>query len=361
MPDIEKPKEKEKLIDTTIEAIKRQFGEGSIMKYGENKHPDIEVVPTGSLALDIALGIGGLPKGRIIEIYGAESSGKTTLALHSIAEAQKLGGVAAFIDAEHALDPLYAQKLGVKIEDLIISQPDNGEQALEITDALVKSGAVDLIVIDSVAALVPKSEIEGDMGDSFIGAQARLMSQAMRKLTGSISKSNTILLFINQVRMKISTIPFGNPETTPGGLALKFYSSVIIHIKKLENITQGEEILGSSIKMTIKKNKLSPPFKVAETVLLYEKGFSKELELIELGTKLELIKKTGTWFSYEDIKLGQGKLNAASFLNTNPEVSIEIENKIREYYQLKPLKLSVTKNNDNKNSEEETKKGKKNG
>lgn len=360
MQDLEKSKEKEKLIDTTIEAIKRQFGEGSIMKYGENKHPDIEVIPTGSLALDIALGIGGLPRGRIIEIYGAESSGKTTLALHAIAEAQKMGGVAAFIDAEHALDPLYAQKLGVKIEDLIISQPDNGEQALEITDALVKSGAVDIIVIDSVAALVPKSEIEGDMGDSFIGAQARLMSQAMRKLTGSISKSKTILLFINQVRMKIQTVPFGNPETTPGGLALKFYSSIIIHIKKLENITQGEDTLGSSVKMTVKKNKLSPPFKVAETVLLYEKGFSKELELIELGTKLDLIKKTGTWFSYQDIKLGQGKLNAASFLSSNNEIALELENKIREYYQLKPIKpLNVT--NENKSSEEEVKKGKKNG
>ncbi|MEJ5273074.1 MAG: recombinase RecA [Spirochaetota bacterium] len=361
MPDIEKSKEKEKLLDTTIEAIKRQFGEGSIMKYGENKHPDIEVVPTGSLALDIALGIGGLPKGRIIEIYGAESSGKTTLALHCIAEAQKLGGVAAFIDAEHALDPLYAQKLGVKIEDLIISQPDNGEQALEITDALIKSGAVDLIVIDSVAALVPKSEIEGDMGDSFIGAQARLMSQAMRKLTGSISKSNSILLFINQVRMKISTMPFGNPETTPGGLALKFYSSIIINIKKLENITQGEETLGASVKMTVKKNKLSPPFKVAETVLLYEKGFSKELELIELGTKLDLIKKTGTWFSYQDIKLGQGKLNAANFLMDNKEIAIEIENKIREHFQLKPIKVSSNSSNNNKTNEDDVKKGKKNG
>lgn len=360
MQDLERSKEKEKLIDTTIEAIKRQFGEGSIMKYGENKHPDIEVIPTGSLALDIALGIGGLPRGRIIEIYGAESSGKTTLALHAIAEAQKIGGVAAFIDAEHALDPLYAQKLGVKIEDLIISQPDNGEQALEITDALVKSGAVDIIVIDSVAALVPKSEIEGDMGDSFIGAQARLMSQAMRKLTGSISKSKTILLFINQVRMKIQTVPFGNPETTPGGLALKFYSSIIIHIKKLENITQGEDTLGSSVKMTVKKNKLSPPFKVAETVLLYEKGFSKELELIELGSKLDLIKKTGTWFSYQDIKLGQGKLNAASFLSSNAEISLEIENKIREYYQLKPIK-HLNANAENKSSEEEVKKGKKNG
>ena len=355
MPEIEKTKEK--MIDTTIESIKRQFGEGSIMKYGENQHPDIEVIPSGSLALDIALGVGGFPKGRIIEIYGAESSGKTTLALHTIAEAQKNGGVAAFIDAEHALDPLYAQKLGVKIEDLIISQPDNGEQALEITDALVKSGAIDIIVIDSVAALVPKSEIEGDMGDSFIGAQARLMSQAMRKLTGSISKSNSTLLFINQVRMKISTIPFGNPETTPGGLALKFYSSVIVHIKKLENITQGEEILGSGIKMTVKKNKLSPPFKVAATVLLYNKGFSKELELIELGTKLEIIKKTGTWFSYQEVKLGQGKLNAASFLETNKDIAIEIENKIRENYQLKTIMTDITKSS----IQEEVKKGKKNG
>ncbi|MFN3411000.1 MAG: recombinase RecA [Exilispira sp.] len=361
MQDQEKLKEKEKMIETTLEAIKRQFGDGSIMKYGDNKHSDIEVIPTGSLALDIALGIGGLPRGRIIEIYGAESSGKTTLALHAIAEAQKMGGVAAFIDAEHALDPLYAQKLGVKIEDLIISQPDNGEQALEITDALVKSSAIDIIVIDSVAALVPKSEIEGDMGDSFIGAQARLMSQAMRKLTGSISKSKTILLFINQLRMKIQTIPFGNPETTPGGLALKFYSSIIINIKKLENITQGDEILGSAVKMTVKKNKLSPPFKVAETVLLYDKGFSKELELIELGTKLDLIKKTGTWFSYQDLKLGQGKLNAATFLSNNIEVSIELENKIREHFQLKPIKQINDKSNDKKNNEEDSKKGKKNG
>ncbi len=355
MPDIEK--NKGKLVEATIESIRRQFGDGSIMKYGDNKRPDIEVISSGSLALDIALGIGGLPKGRIIEIYGAESSGKTTLALHAIAEAQKTGGVAAFIDAEHALDPLYAQKLGVKIEDLIISQPDNGEQALEITDALVKSGAIDIIVIDSVAALVPKSEIEGDMGDSFIGAQARLMSQAMRKLTGSISKSNTILLFINQLRMKISAMTFGNPETTPGGLALKFYSSIIINLKKLENITQGDETIGTSIKMTVKKNKLSPPFKVAETVLLYNKGICKELELIELGTKIDIIKKTGTWFSYQDVKLGQGKLNAAIFLESNKEISLEIENKIREYFQLKPVKVE----NQKSNNEEEVKKGKKNG
>ncbi|HOV46504.1 MAG: recombinase RecA [Spirochaetes bacterium] len=356
MPENEKLS-KEKMVETTIETIRRQFGDGSIMKYGQNERPDIEVIPTGSLALDIALGIGGFPRGRIVEVYGAESSGKTTLALHSIAEAQKLGGVAAFIDAEHALDPSYAQKLGVKIEDLIISQPDNGEQALEITDVLVKSGAIDIIVIDSVAALVPRSEIEGDMGDSFIGAQARLMSQAMRKLTGSISKSKTILLFINQVRMKISTVPFGNPETTPGGLALKFYSSVIVNIKKIEDITQGDEKLGIGVKMTVKKNKLSPPFKVAETVLLFDRGFSKELEIIELASKLDIIKKTGTWFSYQDIKLGQGKMNAADFLVANKEISLEIENKIREYYSVKPV-LSITLNAFAETSETKPKKSK---
>lgn len=334
-------KEKEKIVESTIQTIRKQFGEGSIMKLGEKTSMNIETIPTGSLALDIALGVGGIPRGRIIEIFGAESSGKTTLALHMIASAQKLGGIAAFIDAEHALDPSYAKKIGVQIENLLISQPDTGEQALEICDALVKSGSIDIIVVDSVAALVPKAEIDGDMGDSHIGLQARLMSQALRKLTASISKTNTIVIFINQVRMKISTMPFGNPETTTGGLALKFYSTVRIHVKKLETIKKGDQVLGSVLKLTIKKNKVAPPFKVAQTSIFFDRGISKSLEILLIGESIGVIKKVGTWYSYNDVKLGQGKLNAMNFLDGNEELLIEIENKIREYYGL----ITIDSNN----------------
>lgn len=334
----EKEIQKDDILQSTIDSIKKQFGEGAIMRLGDKVIQEIEVVPTGSLSLDIALGVGGIPRGRIIEIYGAESSGKTTLALHMIAEVQKLGGVAAFIDAEHALDPSYAKKIGVQIENLLISQPDTGEQALEICDALVKSGQVDIIVIDSVAALVPKAEIDGDMGDSHIGLQARLMSQALRKLTASIAKTNTIVIFINQIRMKINTMPFGNPETTTGGLALKFYSSIRINVKKIDSLKEGEEYTGNSIKLTVKKNKVAPPFKTANITLTFDRGIDKTLEILELAEKINLVKKVGSWYSYNDIKLGQGKSNATKFLEENPKYLEEMEDKIREFYGLKKVK-----------------------
>ncbi len=323
----------DKLLDSTIESIRKQFGEGAIMKLGEKSALDVETFPTGSLALDIALGVGGIPKGRVIEIYGAESSGKTTLALHMVAEAQKQGGVAAFIDAEHALDPSYAKKLKVQTENLLVSQPDTGEQALEICDSLVKSGSVDLIVVDSVAALVPKAEIDGDMGDSHVGLQARLMSQALRKLTSSIAKTKTTVIFINQIRMKIGVM-FGNPETTTGGMALKFYSSLRIEVRKLSALKNSEEQFGNEIKLSIRKNKVAPPFKTAMTSIFYNKGINKYLEILLIGTTIDIVTKVGTWYSYGDTRLGQGKINSTNFLEENPEIANEIEKKIRIHYEL---------------------------
>ena len=321
-----------KALESALGQIERSFGKGSIMRLGQNHAvQDIESISTGSLGLDIALGIGGLPKGRIIEVYGPESSGKTTLALHVVAEQQKEDGICAFVDAEHALDPNYAKKLGVDLDELLISQPDTGEQALEITDTLVRSGAISLVVVDSVAALTPKSELEGDMGDSQVGTQARLMSQAMRKLTGSISRSNCMVLFINQIRMKIGVM-FGSPETTTGGNALKFYSSVRIDIRRIGAIKNRDEIVGSSTRVKIVKNKVAPPFKMAEFDILYGKGISKTGELIDLGIKAGLIEKSGSWFSYGDERIGQGRLNACEFLDKNPSIAEEVESKIREFF-----------------------------
>ncbi|NLV88083.1 MAG: recombinase RecA [Tissierellia bacterium] len=320
--------EKKKALDLAISQIEKQFGIGSIMRLGENAKLNIEVVPTGSLDLDIALGIGGLPRGRIIEIFGPESSGKTTVSLHAIAETQKLGGVAAFIDAEHALDPSYAERLGVDIENLIISQPDTGEQALEITEALVRSGAVDIVVVDSVAALVPKAEIEGEMGDSHIGLQARLMSQALRKLAGSINKSNTIVIFINQLREKVGVM-FGNPETTTGGRALKFYASVRLDVRRIDSIKQGDEIIGNRTRVKVVKNKLAPPFKQAEFDIMYGTGISKEGSLLDAGVTTNIINKSGSWYSYGEHRLGQGRENSKEFLRENPTIAKEIEDKIR--------------------------------
>lgn len=299
------------------------------MKLGESTHMKVEVVPSGALALDIALGIGGLPKGRIIEVYGPESSGKTTVALHAIAEVQKLGGQAAFIDAEHALDPKYANALGVNIDELLLSQPDTGEQALEIAEALVRSGAVDIIVVDSVAALVPKAEIEGDMGDSHVGLQARLMSQALRKLSGAINKSNTIAIFINQLREKIGVM-FGNPETTPGGRALKFYSSVRLDVRRVESIKMGNEVVGNRTKIKVVKNKVAPPFKQADVDIMYGEGISREGSLVDIGTEMDIVNKSGAWYSYEGERLGQGRENAKQFLKEHQDIALLIENKIRE-------------------------------
>ena len=322
--------DKSKALAAALLQIEKQFGKGSIMRLGAGEViDDIEVVSTGSLGLDIALGIGGLPRGRVVEIYGPESSGKTTLTLQVIAEMQKLGGIAAFIDAEHALDPQYAQKLGVELGDLLISQPDTGEQALEICDALVRSGSVDLIVIDSVAALTPKAEIEGEMGDSLPGLQARLMSQALRKLTGSIKRTNTLVIFINQIRMKIGVM-FGNPETTTGGNALKFYASVRLDIRRTGSIKKGEEVIGSETKVKVVKNKVSPPFKVAQFDILYGEGISREGEIIDLGAELNIVEKSGSWYSYGGDRIGQGKDNAREYLRSNPEVALEIENRVRE-------------------------------
>jgi recombination protein RecA len=321
--------DKEKALAAALGQIEKSYGKGSVMKLGQRPAVDIEAISTGSLGLDIALGIGGLPKGRIVEIFGRESSGKTTLTLHAIAEAQKKGGTCAFIDAEHALDPAYAKKLGVNIDELIISQPDTGEQALEIADTLVRSGAIDLLVIDSVAALVPKAEIEGEMGDSHMGLQARLMSQALRKLTGSISKSNTIIIFINQIRMKIGVM-FGNPETTTGGNALKFYASVRLDIIKTGSIKEKDVVIGNQTKVKVVKNKVSPPFRTAEFDIIYGHGISKEGEMIDLGVKLELVEKSGSWFSYKDTRIGQGRENAKQYLKEHPQVYAELEKKIRE-------------------------------
>lgn len=321
---------KKKALAAALGQIERQFGKGAVMRMGDSSAArDIEVISTGSLGLDIALGVGGLPKGRIVEIYGPESSGKTTLTLQVIAECQKQGGTAAFVDAEHALDPIYAQKLGVNVDDLLVSQPDNGEQALEIADMLVRSGAVDVVVIDSVAALTPKAEIEGDMGDAHVGLQARLMSQALRKLTANIKRSNTLVIFINQIRMKIGVM-FGNPETTTGGNALKFYASVRLDIRRIGNIKKGEEITGSETRVKVVKNKVAPPFKQAEFEILYGEGISREGELVDLGVKQNLIGKAGAWYSYKGEKIGQGKDNARQYLKEHPEVAAEIEKAVRE-------------------------------
>ncbi|MDT8976677.1 MULTISPECIES: recombinase RecA [Paenibacillus] len=315
-------------LEMALRQIEKQFGKGSIMKLGESNHMQVEIVPSGSLALDIALGIGGLPRGRIIEVYGPESSGKTTVALHAIAEVQKTGGQAAFIDAEHALDPAYANKLGVNIDELLLSQPDTGEQALEIAEALVRSGAVDIIVIDSVAALVPKAEIEGEMGDSHVGLQARLMSQALRKLSGAISKSKTIAIFINQLREKVGVM-FGNPETTPGGRALKFYSSVRLDVRRVETIKQGTDMIGNRTRIKVVKNKVAPPFKQADIDIMYGEGISREGSIVDIGTEMDIVQKSGAWYSFEGERLGQGRENAKQFLKEHSEIALTIENQIR--------------------------------
>ncbi len=320
---------KNKLVDDAIDQIRKKFGEGSIMRLGDAKKMNVESIPTGSISLDIALGIGGIPKGRIIEIYGPESSGKTTLTLHIIAESQKRGGVAAFIDAEHALDPDYAKRIGVKVNDLFISQPDNGEQALEIVDALVRSNSVDIIVVDSVAALTPRAEIEGEMGDSHMGLQARLMSQALRKLTGIISKSNTTIIFINQIRMKIGVM-FGNPETTTGGNALKFYSSVRMDIRRKEQIKDGDKVIGNHTVVKVVKNKVAPPFQIAEFDIMYNQGISRIADLITTAAKYNVVQKSGTWFSYDGQKLGQGMEASKKFLEANPKLILEIQKKVKE-------------------------------
>lgn len=320
-------------LDQALKQIEKQFGKGSIMKLGEQTDRQIATSSSGSLALDAALGVGGYPRGRVIEIYGPESSGKTTVALHAIAEVQAAGGQAAFIDAEHALDPVYAQKLGVNIDELLLSQPDTGEQALEIAEALVRSGAIDIVIIDSVAALVPKAEIEGEMGDSHVGLQARLMSQALRKLSGAINKSKTIAVFINQIREKVGVM-FGNPEVTPGGRALKFYSSVRLEVRRGEAIKQGNDIMGNKTRIRVVKNKVAPPFRTAEVDIMYGEGISKEGEIVDLGAELEIVQKSGAWYSYEGERLGQGRENAKQFLKENTDIRAEIAGKIRSSYGL---------------------------
>lgn len=321
--------DKVKALEDAFKAIEKQFGKGSVMKLGDKVDMNVEVIPSGSISLDMALGVGGYPKGRIIEIYGPESSGKTTFALHAIAEAQKEGGIAAFIDAEHALDPKYAKALGVDIDNLIVSQPDTGEQALEIAEHLIRSGAISIVVVDSVAALVPKVEIDGDMGDSHIGTQARLMSQAMRKLSGVISKSNTVAIFINQIREKVGVM-FGSPETTSGGRALKFYATIRLDIRRVEQIKQGTDIVGNLTRVKVVKNKVAPPFKVIDVDLIYGKGVSREAEILDLAVANDIINKSGAWFSYNDEKLGQGRENVKEFMKQNPNFTKEIEEKIRE-------------------------------
>ena len=323
--------EKMKALEAALGQIEKQFGKGSVMKLGDYTAMNVEAIPTGALSLDIALGIGGIPRGRIIEVFGPESSGKTTIALHMIAEAQKMGGEAAFIDAEHALDPVYAKHLGVDIDNLIVSQPDTGEQALEIAEALVRSGALDIIVVDSVAALVPKAEIDGDMGDSHVGLQARLMSQALRKLAGVINKSKCVIVFINQLREKVGVM-FGNPETTPGGRALKFYASVRLDIRRVESLKQDGEVIGNRTRVKVVKNKVAPPFREAEFDIIYGKGVSKEGNILDIAVNLEIIEKSGSWFSYQGTRIGQGRENAKAYLAENPEVAKEIETKIRENY-----------------------------
>lgn len=354
--------DRQKALDAALGQIERQFGKGSIMRLGDNQTLDIASVSTGSLGLDVALGIGGLPFGRVVEIYGPESSGKTTLTLEVIAEAQKMGKTCAFVDAEHALDPIYAEALGVNVDDLLISQPDTGEQALEICDMLVRSGAVDVVTVDSVAALTPKAEIEGEMGDSHVGLQARLMSQALRKLTSNIKKSNTMCIFINQIRMKIGVM-FGNPETTTGGNALKFYSSVRLDIRRTGALKEGDEVVGNETRVKVVKNKVAPPFKEANFQILYGKGISKEGELIDLGVKHKMVDKAGAWYSYNGDKIGQGKANSMKFMQENPKIADELEKRLRELLLARPEKktkedrqaerAAEAKKNDKKNSEKD--------
>ena len=329
---MEENTERKKALEMAMSQIEKQFGKGSVMKLGEYKAMEVEAIPTGALSLDIALGIGGVPRGRIVEVFGPESSGKTTLALHVVAEAQKQGGDAAFIDAEHALDPVYAKKLGVDIDNLIVSQPDTGEQALEITESLVRSGALDVIVVDSVAALVPKAEIDGDMGDSHMGLQARLMSQALRKLAGAINKSKTVIIFINQLREKIGVM-FGNPETTTGGRALKFYASVRLDIRKIENIKQDGEFKGSRVRVKVIKNKVAPPFREAEFDIVYGEGISKAGNILDMAVNLDIIEKSGSWFSYNGERIGQGRENVKNWLKENPDVLKEVEDKVRANFE----------------------------
>ena len=343
--------EKVKALEAAMSQIEKQFGKGSVMKLGNATKMNVEAIPTGSLALDVALGIGGIPKGRIIEIFGPESSGKTTLALHCLAEVQKSGGEAAFIDAEHALDPVYAKNLGVDIDNLIVAQPDTGEQGLEIAEALIRSGAIDLIVVDSVAALVPKAEIDGDMGDAHIGLQARLMSQGLRKLAGTISKTNATIIFINQLREKVG-IMFGNPETTPGGRALKFYASVRLDIRKIENIKTNGEVLGSRTRVKVVKNKVAPPFREAEFDIIYGKGISKEGNILDLAVNLDIVEKSGSWFSYNGNKIGQGRENVKIYLEENKEVMNEIEKKIRDNFN-KAFENALVEDNQIQDAEQE--------
>jgi len=334
MADNKEKQDRLKALDAAISQIEKQYGRGSVMKLGESSSElKVETVPTGSLSLDIALGQGGLPKGRIVEIYGPESSGKTTLALHCLAEVQKRGGIAGFIDAEHALDPVYAKNIGVNIDELYISQPDSGEQALEICETMVRSGAIDIVIVDSVAALVPKAEIDGDMGDSHVGLQARLMSQALRKLTGVVSKTNCIVIFINQLREKVGVM-FGNPETTTGGRALKFYSSVRLDVRRVESLKQGGEVIGNHTRVKVVKNKIAPPFKQAEFDIMFGTGISKEGDILDIATDLDIVNKSGAWFAYKDEKIGQGRENAKEYLVQHPDICLEIENLVREHYGL---------------------------
>lgn len=342
--------DKKKALEMAITQIEKQFGKGSIMKLGEESKMQLECISTGSIDLDIALGLGGVPRGRVVEIYGPESSGKTTLALHIIAEAQYNGGSAAFIDAEHALDPSYALKLGVDVDNLIVSQPDTGEQALEIAEALVRSGAIDVIVVDSVAALVPKAEIEGEMGDSHVGLQARLMSQALRKLAGSVNKSKTTTIFINQLREKVG-IMFGNPEVTPGGRALKFYASVRLDVRRIDSIKQGTDILGNRTRVKVVKNKVAPPFKMAEFDIMYGEGISRSGDVLDVSANLDIVKKSGAWYSYGDQRLGQGREAAKQFLKDNPQIFLTVENQIREHYNL-PLRKGLIETQEPQTAEE---------
>ncbi|NNN22278.1 MAG: recombinase RecA [Acidimicrobiales bacterium] len=337
---MEKNEEQGKALSAALSQIEKQFGKGSIMRMGENLHMAVEAIPTGAMALDLALGVGGLPKGRVVEIFGPESSGKSTLALHAVAEAQRQGGTCAYIDAEHAMDPIYARAIGVDIDDLLISQPDTGEQALEIAEMLIRSGAIDIVVVDSVAALTPKAEIEGDMGDTHIGLQARLMSQALRKLTATLNKTNTIIIFINQLREKIGVM-FGSPETTPGGRALKFYSSVRLDIRRIDTIKDGADMVGSRTRVKVVKNKVAPPFKTAEFDIMYGKGISREGSLLDVGVELGIVRKAGAWFTYEGEQLGQGRENVKQFLSENPSLMVEINNRILEVSGLQGGQMEV--------------------
>ena len=347
--------EKQKALDSALAQIEKQFGKGSVMKLGESGNKmNVETIPTGSLSLDKALGLGGIPKGRIIEVYGPESSGKTTVALHMVAEVQKIGGIAGFIDAEHALDPAYAKNIGVDIDNLYISQPDNGEQALEIAETMVRSGAVDIVIVDSVAALVPKAEIDGEMGDSHMGLQARLMSQALRKLTAVIGKSNCIVVFINQLREKIGVM-FGNPETTTGGRALKFYSSIRLDVRRIESLKQGGEIIGNRTRIKVVKNKIAPPFKEAEFDIMFGKGISKEGDILDLAADIGIINKSGAWYAYKDNKIGQGRENSKQFLIENPDVMNEVEDLVREKLELSPVREKKKKQDKPQKETKETK------